>query len=59
MIKKLKDENKTVIISSHIPNILLLTDKLMFLEKGNIKALGLTSNILKKVNKNSNNAKSV
>ena len=59
MIKKLKDEKKTVIISSHIPNILLLTDKLMYLEKGNIKALGLTSNILKKVNKNSNNAKSV
>lgn len=59
VIKILKKEKKTIIISSHVPNLLLLTDKVMFLEKGTVKALGQTNQIIKKVNQSSDHAKSI
>ena len=54
----LKQEKKTIIISSHVPNLLLLTDQVMLLEKGEIKNIGQTQQIIKKINHNANHAKS-
>ena len=58
LIKILKQEKKTIIISSHVPNLLLLTDQVMLLEKGEIKNIGQTQQIIKKINHNANHAKS-
>ncbi|EOT8215586.1 type I secretion system permease/ATPase [Escherichia albertii] len=48
-IKFLKDNNKTVILITHRTNLLSITNKILLIINGSVRAFGLTHNVLHKV----------
>lgn len=57
-ILKLKESNTTIIIVTHKPSILQVTNKVAILDQGTLKAFGNTAEILSKVKSNNEISKS-
>ncbi len=45
-VQKLKDQNKTVVIATHRPNVISVCDKILVLEKGKVSTFGLRDEII-------------